>query len=349
MAYTTIDNPELYFQTKLYTGNGNSGTAITLDGSENMQPDWIWGGCRSDADNKWLSDSVRGNTKAIFSNTKGAEETSSERIKSFDSDGFTIGNAGDTNTSSRTFVTWNWKAGGSASNNTDGSTTTSVSNNSTAKFSIGTYTGTSSAATIGHGLGAAPGIIIVKNRSSGTRDWAVYHRNLSGTNKYLKFNESVVEQTDSATWNNTTPTSSVFASAGSGEVNQGSENFVFYAFTDVKGYSKFSKYVGNGDSSDGTFVYTGFRPSFILYKNTMTADSWFVHDNKRQGFNDQNELMFGDITQAESTVDRIRILSNGFKAIDSDKGVNKSGDIYVYMAFAESPFVNSNGVPTNAR
>ena len=134
MAYTTIDNPELYFQTKLYTGDGNSGTSITLDGSENMQPDWIWGGCRSDADNKWLSDSVRGNTKAIFSNTKGAEETSSERIKSFDSDGFTIGNAGDTNTSSRTFVTWNWKAGGSASNNTDGSTTSSVSNNSTAKF-----------------------------------------------------------------------------------------------------------------------------------------------------------------------------------------------------------------------
>jgi hypothetical protein len=227
-------------------------------------------------------------------------------------------------------------------------TTSSVSNNSTAKFSIGTYTGTSSAATIGHGLGAAPGIIIVKNRSSGTRHWAVYHRDLSATNKYLRFNENVVEQTDSSTWNNTTPTTSVFASSGSGEVNQGSENFVFYAFADVKGYSKFGKYVGNG-SSDGPVIFTGFRPAFVLYKNRSQADSWFIHDNKRQGFNDQNELMFGDITQAESTVDRIRILSNGFKALDSDGGVNRSGDTYVYMAFAESPQVNSNGVPTNAR
>tara|TARA_R100000995_G_scaffold29139_1_gene12906 strand:- start:99 stop:1145 length:1047 start_codon:yes stop_codon:yes gene_type:complete len=348
MAYTTIDNPELYFQTKLYTGNSST-QSITFDGSENMQPDWVWSKARSQSDNSAVIDSVRGGQKQLRSNTKDAELTRTDAISSFDSNGFSMGSQAELNSNSVTYVAWNWKAGGSASNNTDGSTTSSVSNNSTAKFSIGTYTGTSSAATIGHGLGAAPGIIIVKNRSSGTRDWAVYHRNLSGTNKYLKFNESVVEQTDSATWNNTTPTSSVFASAGSGEVNQGSENFVFYAFTDVKGYSKFSKYVGNGDSSDGTFVYTGFRPSFILYKNTMTADSWFVHDNKRQGFNDENEIMFGDITQGEATVNRIRILSNGFKAIDSDKGVNKSGDIYVYMAFAESPFVNSSGVPTNAR
>ena len=144
-------------------------------------------------------------------------------------------------------------------------------------------------------------------RRSGTRDWAVYHRDLTGNNKYLKFNENVVEQTDTATFNNTAPTSSVFASAGSGEVNQGSENFVFYAFADVKGYSKFGKYVGNG-SSDGPAVFTGFRPAFVLYKNITTADSWFVHDNKRQGFNDDNELMFGDITQGESTVNRLRIL-----------------------------------------
>ena len=163
MSYADLDNPELHHQTKLYTGNGSSGTAITFDGSENMQPDWIWGSCRSVGDNNWMSDSVRGKTKELFSNNSNGEETSSERIKSFDSNGFTIGDAGDTNTNTRTFVTWNWKAGGSASSNSNGDITSSVSVNTTAGISIVKYTGNGTGgSTIGHGLGSVPKIYLVE-------------------------------------------------------------------------------------------------------------------------------------------------------------------------------------------
>jgi len=349
MAYTTIDNPELYFQTKLYTGTGNDNLSVTLDGSENMQPDWVWLKDRGESSAHEVFDSVRGVTKTIQTNQTNAEATQADTLKSFDSDGFTLGDNGDINYSgSNTYVAWNWKAGGSASNNTDGTTTVSLSVNLTAGFSIGTYTGTSAAATIGHGLGAVPHWIMIKNRSSGSRKWAIWHNDLSGTNKYLAIDRNDAELTDTATWNNTSHTSSVFASAGSGEVNQGSENFVFYAFKPIKGYSKFGSYTGNGNDN-GSYIHLGFKPAWIMYKKSSGAENWFLHDNKRQGFNPDNELLFADLTNAEGTVNRIDLLSNGFKARTSDGGINASGATYIYMAFAESPFVNSNGVPNNAR
>ena len=349
MAYTTIDNPELYFQTKLYTGTGNDNLSVTLDGSENMQPDWVWLKDRGESSAHEVFDSVRGVTKTIQTNQTNAEATQADTLKSFDSDGFTLGDNGDINYSgSNTYVAWNWKAGGSASNNTDGTTTVSLSVNLTAGFSIGTYTGTSAAATIGHGLGAVPHWIMIKNRSSGSRKWAIWHNDLSGTNKYLAIDRTDAELTDTATWNNTAHTSSVFASGGSGEVNQGSENFVFYAFKPIKGYSKFGSYTGNGNDN-GSYIHLGFKPAWIMYKKSSGAENWFLHDNKRQGFNPDNELLFADLTNAEGTVNRIDLLSNGFKARTSDGGINASGATYIYMAFAESPFVNSNGVPNNAR
>ena len=346
MAYTTIDNPELYFQTKLYTGTGSS-HAITLDGSENMQPDWVWIKRRNSAGGHMLTDVIRGVTKTLITNETGAEQTFSNGLTAFGSDGFTVGSEDGFNGSSDTFVAWNWKAGGSASSNGDGDITSSVSANTTAGFSIVSYTGNGSATqTIGHGLGAVPKVMIFKRRNS-TSDWIVYHVS-RGATKYIPLNSTNTGGTYEPYFANTEPTSSVFTVDTAGDINGSSDTFISYLFSEIKGYSKFSSYVGNG-SSDGPFIFTGFRPAWVLYRNTTTSDSWFIHDNRRQGFNDDNEYLFADLSQAEGTVNRLRILSNGFKPIDSDKGVNKSGDTYIYLAFAESPLVNSKGVPTNAR
>jgi len=350
MAYTTIDNPELYFQTKLYTGNGGT-QAITFDGSENMQPDWVWVKDRDTSGyNHVLNDSVRGVTKYLRSNLTNAEATITDAITSFDNDGFTLGSDasnGESNRNTINYVSWNWKAGGSASSNGDGDITSSVSANTTAGFSIVSYTGNGSATqTIGHGLGAVPKVMIFKRRNS-TSDWIVYHVS-RGATKYIPLNSTNTGGTYEPYFANTEPTSSVFTVDTAGDINGSSDTFISYLFSEIKGYSKFSSYVGNG-SSDGPFIFTGFRPAWVLYRNTTTSDSWFIHDNRRQGFNDDNEYLFADLSQAEGTVNRLRILSNGFKPIDSDKGVNKSGDTYIYLAFAESPLVNSKGVPTNAR
>ena len=347
MAYTTIDNSELYFQAKKYTGNGST-QSITFDGSENMQPDWVWCKSTSQSDNHAIFDSVRGGQKQLRSNTSGDELTRTNAISSFDSNGFSMGSQPEMNSNSVTYVAWNWKAGGSASSNGNGSITSSVSANTTAGLSIVAYTGNGTAgATVGHGLGVAPEAIILKSRSTNGAQWTVYHQGMGNT-KGMQLDTTAAAGTSTLYWNDTTPSSTVFTLGAGGDPNGSGGSIIAYCFAGKQGYSKYGSYTGNGNS-DGTFVYTGFRPAWILYKNTSTADSWFLHDNKRQGFNDDNELMFADITQGESTVNRIRILSNGFKALDSDKGVNKSGDTYIYWAIAESPFVNSNGVPTNAR
>ena len=347
MSYTNgLDNPELYFQTKLFTGTGSS-NAVTLDGSENMQPDWVWIKRRNSAGGNMTTDVIRGVTKTLITNENGAEQTFSNGLTAFGSDGFTVGSEDGFNKSSDTFVAWNWKAGGSASSNGDGDITSSVSANTTAGFSIVSYTGNGSATqTIGHGLGAVPKVMIFKRRNS-TSDWIVYHVS-RGATKYIPLNSTNTGGTYEPYFANTEPTSSVFTVDTAGDINGSSDTFISYLFSEIKGYSKFSSYVGNG-SSDGPFIFTGFRPAWVLYRNTTTSDSWFIHDNRRQGFNDDNEYLFADLSQAEGTVNRLRILSNGFKPIDSDKGVNKSGDTYIYLAFAESPLVNSKGVPTNAR
>ena len=347
MAYTTIDNPELYFQTKLYAGNGSS-QSITLDGSENMQPDWVWIKSRTDTRKHNLYDVVRGTNKRLVSNADSAEDEpdSNAGVNAFNSDGFTVGSETDVNGSSRNFVAWNWLAGGSASSNSDGSITSSVSANTTAGFSIVTYTGTGSAATVGHGLGAVPKMFWTKRRDN-NESWGVYHHT-QGAGKFLRLESTNAVDTSSTLWNNTTPTSSVFSIAVGGIANTSSGTYVAYCFAEKKGYSKFGSYTGNA-STDGTFVYTGFKPAFLIVKNTATSPTdWIMIDNKRPGYN-ENLPMQPNKTDAEGSSATADLLSNGFKVRNQYGGFNGSGAITIYMAFAESPFVNSNGIPTNAR
>ena len=348
MAYTTIDNPELYFQTKTFTGNGST-QSITLDGSENMQPDWVWIKGRSFADAHYIFDSIRGTTNAIFSHSDAAESSNTNTLTSFNSDGFTVGSESGVNGSSSTLVSWNWKAGGSASSNSDGDITTSVSANQTAGFSIITFSGSDSDATIGHGLGVKPNLFIVKSRGS-SNAWIVGGDKIGSDNDGTLF----LAHTNAASsgdnnFNNTAPTSSVITlRAGSSQSNRNGFTYVCYAFAEKKGYSKFSSYTGNGNA-DGTFVYTGFRPAWLMVKASSATSAWYIYDNKREGFNVDNNQLFPDRSNAEDTIDHVDLLSNGFKWKGITGDPNSSGRTYIYMAFAESPFVNSNGVPTNAR
>ena len=343
MSYSTIDNPELYFQCKTYTGTGSS-QAITLDGDENMQPDFVWIKVRSESNNHELYDVVRGVTKRIYSDISNAEDTNTAGLTAFGTDGFTVNTGGAVNGSSKTYVSWNWKAGGSGSANNDGSiNTTSTSANSTSGFSISKFTATGSAATIGHGMSAIPNMIWVK-RTDSSGSWQVYHASLGAT-KYLELQNNQEVYASSARWNDTTPTSSVFSIAGE---FLSSAVYISYAFAEKTGYCKIGSYQGNGND-DGTFVYTGFKPAMVIYKKSSGSENWFIHDNKRQGYNPENELLFPDLNNAEATVNRIDLVSNGFKARTSDGGINADGSTYIFMAFAESPLVNSNGIPNNAR
>ena len=357
MAYTSIDNPELYMQSKLYTGNGVSGTALTFDNTDtSMQPDFIWGSCRSVGDNNWVMDSVRGNTKAIFTNTQGAEETSSERIKSFDSNGFTIGNAGDTNTNTRTFVAWCWKAGTSFSNDASatsiGSIDSTGSANDTAGFSIVSFTGTGSAGTIKHGLTSAPSWVLVKNRGDSGENWVSFNVGL-GAGKNQKLNNTEGTQTTSGSWNDTLPTSSVFSVGSFTNVNKSSGSMIAYCWAEKKGFSKFGTFAGN-NQNDGKFVYLGFRPAWVMVKrsdSTADAHDWLIFDNKRNTANPNDDYLEGNEANSETTSGRniVDFLSTGFKCRSGFDDMNASGSTHTYFAFAESPFVNSNGVPNNAR
>jgi len=346
MAYTTIDDPTIYFNTLLYTGNA---TARSITGV-GFAPNWVWIKDRSVGASEGshaLLDTVRGATKVLISNNSDSEFTGTTTLTSFDSDGFSLGTNVQVNTNTSNIVSWNWKAGGSASSNSNGSITSSVSANTTAGFSIVSFTGNGSAgATIGHGLGAVPQVYILKNRSS-SAGWTSYFEPLGNT-KFLQLDTTGASGTATEAFNNTSPTSSVFSIGTDTSTNNNTDNFIAYCFAEKKGYSKFGSYTGNGNA-DGTFVYTGFKPAMVIYKKSSGTENWFIHDNKRQGFNPENELLFPDLSNAEGTVNRIDLLSNGFKATTSDGGINGSGDTYIYMAFAESPFVNSNGVPNNAR
>ena len=355
MAYTIIDNPELHFQTKLYTGNGSNSHAITFDGSENMQPDWVWIKDRGTNSHR-LTDSVRGATKVLYSDLNYAEATDSDTIQSFDSNGFTIDDDADTNGNGQNFASWNWKAGGSASSNSDGSITTSVSANTTAGFSIVSWTGNGTdGASIGHGL-VNPNLSIIKRRDGSGHSWNVNGHpntalfandgdtlNLDNTNA---LSNSSTKEIDLSTDSGTTCT---FVDAGN-DINLNSGTFIGYFFKNIKGYSKIGSYTGNGNA-DGTFVYTGFRPAWVMVKKTSssTGRGWYIWDNKRIGYNVKNYNLEANATAAEDTTERIDLLSNGFKWRSSNLIVNESGINYLYMAFAESPFVNSNGVPNNAR
>ena len=341
MAYITFQ-PSDYFNTKLYTGNGST-QSITGVG---FQPDWLWIKNRDGTNNHILQDAVRGATKSLESDGTGAETTSSTRVTSFDSDGFSIGSAGTNNTNTNNYVSWNWKANGSGSANTDGSISSTVSANTTAGFSIVKFTGTASNNTVGHGLSTAPRVIIAKNLGT-TQNWFVFNKGMYDTDStaYINLNTTDGKSQSSTVWQSTAPTSSVFSTGAAFSAH----DYVAYCFSDVKGFSKSGVYSGN-NSSDGIFVYTGFRPAWVVVKRYgANGDNWSILDSTRNTFNVMNKYLDPNSTNAEGTADIWDFTSNGFKMRNTFSGYNASGATFIYMAFAEHPLVSSNDIPATAR
>jgi len=337
MAYTTIDDPFKHFNTKIYTGTGSS-NALTGVG---FQPDWVWIKDRDSTENHNIFDTVRTATKRISSNRTNAEDTQAQQLTAFGSDGFTVGTDSGANHSGRNYVSWNWLAGGTASSNSDGSITSSVSANTTAGFSIVSYTGTGSNATVGHGLGSAPSFVIIKDRGNSI-SWVVSGDNI-GWNKNVYLDSTQAVQTANH-FQDTAPTSSLMYLSTDAAVNGSSRNYIMYCFAEKKGYSKFGSYTGNG-VADGTFVYTGFKPAWVMIKRSDVANDWNIQDNKRTDYNGkQTTSLRANTSESESTVGtdfRRDILSNGFKIRNGGAETNESGGTFIYMAFAENPFVTS--------
>jgi len=287
-----------------------------------------------------LYDTIRGVQKELQSNLTNAEGTTSTGLNSFDSDGYKPGTSTRTNATGNTYVGWSWRGSDSSPvSNTDGTITSTVSANTTSGFSVVTYTGNGTAgSTIGHGLGNSPDIIITKSRTS-ANDWAVYHSSLTATDAII-LNQTAGAVVNSAYWNNTEPTSSVFTVGTALRTNRNGQDFVAYCFAEVEGFSKFDSYTGNG-SSDGPFIYTGFRPAFILEKNASSAYGWLLWDTARDTYNVVNNYLVANTSDAEGNQNTIDILSNGFKVRDPNAGWNQSGSTHIYMAFAENPFKQS--------
>ena len=355
-VYTAIDNPELYFQTKLYTGDGNSTQAITLDGSEDMQPDLNWIKNRGAANSHVIHDVLRGVGDELSSDSDAAEGTA-DPLASFDSDGFTLGGSGGgINGNTETYVSWNWKMG--TTTGIAGSpsiTPASYSFNATAGQSIIKYVGNGTAdATIPHGLSTAPKMVIIKNLTT-QEGWVVGHEGIRGSGlgwtKIMKLNTTAAEVTSSAYFGDVAPSATLVTLGDDGGVNTNTDNYIAYCFSEISGYSKFSSYTGNG-SADGPFIYTGFRPAFLIYKPVDQVDNWEMHNSATDTFNPMDTVLYPNLNNAESdpasTTDRLDFLSNGFKMRTASSDYNGSGNDYIYIAFAEAPFVNSNGVPCNA-
>ena len=345
MAYTTIDKPSDYFNTVTYQGSGGNNFAIS---SLDFAPNLTWIKRMTSTQNHFLFDTVRGNNKYVNSNTSDQESTEANSF-TFDSNGFTFPTYWDAlSDSSGTTAAWNWKANGAGSANTDGTISSTVSANTTSGFSIVSYTGTGANATIGHGLGVAPSMVITKRLSS-TDDWIVWNKGLTNPASYLYLNSSNAEMGSVAAYQNITPTSTLLYPGTDGRTNGNGDTYISYVFADVQGYSKFGSYTGNGNA-DGTFVYTGFKPAWIMFKQTNTSGGqWYIYDNKR-GQNELDEHLYPNLSSAEATGDNaIDILSNGFKMRSSNGDSNASGSTYIYMAFAEAPLVGTNNVPCTAR
>jgi hypothetical protein len=351
MPYSVVDKPSKYFNTVLYSGNAST-QSITGVG---FKPDFVWIKGRSGTygvSNHKLYDVVRGATKTIWSNLTTAETTQTNTVTSFDTDGFSLGDDTNVNWSSTTYTSWNWLASNtSGSSNTAGTITSTVSANTTSGFSIVSYTGNSSASqSVGHGLGVAPKMIIVKNRDVGTRNWKVYHSGLGSPSLELTLNSSSAQGTDTQQWANTVPTSSLFYVGASGESNNSGSKHIAYCFAEVKGFSKAFSYTGNG-SADGSYVHLGFRPAWLLIKSSSTAgEYWQIIDNKRDTFNVTYRRLFPNVSDAENTAlnPNIDFLSNGFKCRTASSGTNGSGTTYIGFAIAENPFTSSKGIPACA-
>ena len=351
MSYTNgLDKPTDYFNTKIYTGDGTSPRSITGVG---FQPDWVWTKNRSGTNGHVLYDSVRGvSAGELSTHNSNAEGLATQygEMTSFDSDGYTfqdgVTNGVVFNNSGNNYVSWSWRGSdSSAVSNTDGSITSTVSANTTSGFSIVSYSGSNSNSTVGHSLGTAPKVIFVKRRNTAD-NWRVLHMSLgNATTGHLNLTDAF---SSSGVFQNTSPTSSVFSLVGNNtSVNQSGSTYIAYCFAEKQGYSKFGSYVGNGNA-DGTFVYTGFKPAFVMLKDTANAGDWTIQDSARDTFNLADARLYANLNNSENDGSLgVDFLSNGIKIRTSSAGWNTSGNTYIYMAFAEEPLVGDN--PATAR
>ena len=354
MAYTNIDDPSAHFQAVLWTGDGLDNKQITNDGNSDLQPDWVWLKDRTQAESNALFDSSRGASVRLQSNNTSAESTETATLKSFTTDGFTVGTSGSVNngTNPDQYVAWQWKCnGGTTSSNTDGTVTSTVQVNQDAGFSIVTWTvGLASGNhSVGHGLGVKPAVFITKSRGS-TSFWTLWHQGLAGDTSYVRLDAATQELTYSDIWGDGI-TSSVFGYNYPATVYV--QPYVAYCFAEKQGFSKFNNYVGNGVANNGPFVYLGFKPRFIMIKSTTATGSHVIWDSKRSSFNGMDDYLVAAEADAEGTngIFTIDAVSNGFKIRNTgaNNGLNQSGTKYIYYAFAENPFVTSTGIPTTAR
>lgn len=351
LPVATIKKGNTVFDATLYTGTG-TGVAQTITNAAGFAPDLVWTKSRSNAYWHAIFDTVRGRQYGFASNSTNAETTSPSNtdLVSFNSNGFTVGpdSGWNVNTTGATFVAWQWDAGSSTVTNTNGTISSQVRANPTAGVSVVTYTGTGANATVGHGLGVAPKMVIIKNRSSGSDGWIVGHSLLnngsSPWNYYLVLNSTVAQAASASPWNNTAPTSSVFTVGVGTGVNGNTNGMVAYCFAEIAGFSKFGSYTGNG-SADGSFIYTGFRPKYVMWKRSDAAESWVIEDTSRNTYNVANAKLYANDPSAEdtnATYGLLDILSNGFKCRTAHGQQNASGGTYIYMAFAEVPMAYAN-------
>jgi len=329
-----------------------------------FSPDWVWIKSTDSANGHILFDTIRGANERLSSASSAAESTRTDELMSFDSNGYTLGSSGntnDTNPFNASYVGWSWRGSdSSAVSNTDGSITSTVSANTTSGFSIVSYTGTGSNATVGHGLGVAPSWIVIKGRNQ-TEDWTTYHIS-TGNTKNVILNSTAVPDTSTTYWQDTSPTSSVFYLGSSTRPNTSGGTYIAYCFAEKTGFSKFGSYIANNDDGNGPFIYTGFKPAFVMIKgstSTSTYKSWCMFDTTRQPFNvnagktlyankDYPEGQRGQGT-VSATIPAIDMLSNGFKIKVFNDEVNNGTNTFIYMAFAEAPLVGSNGVTAKAK
>ena len=338
-----IPNGASVMAATLYNGMGSNLSVNNAANNIFFQPDFVWIKNRNSTQSHCLYDSVRGVNQQLNSNNTGAEGTYSG-VSSFNAGGFSVGTA-DNNTANYTYVAWQWKAGGTSVPNTNGSITSQISANTTAGFSVVTYTGNGTSGTIGHGLGVAPQMIIVKRRSA-TQDWIVAHIGIGGTggmgNNFMYLDLTDASSAYAGCFNNTLPTTSVFSVGSDTSTNASGSTYVAYCYAPVAGYSAFGSYTGNG-SATGPFVYTGFRPRWVMIKRSTTAgNSWFILDTARNPYNTANTVLYANDSSGEGATTAINILSNGFQVATSGAGFNPSSDNYIYAAFAETPFKYAN-------